>query len=349
MSLATNNHRNAMNRIVLSTTLALAAVTPFAMHGADFPENPNRLSLGARIGLNVKADFRNNAPVNPGAAVGGVDHIYNDGYVNVDSSGNAGGRTWNWGYQNDTQVVGDTMQFNAIGSGTPIVPANHKADDAQYGVELIYQRVLGSISSESSVGWGLEAAFSYTDLDLRGDRRATMPVTVTTDTFQLNGVLPPGAGYNGTFDGPGPLLGDTPARTTASDIATVASRHRLSGQSFGIRLGPFAECYFTPQLSLAASVGLALAPTYVEYDFSETVTLAGGDVFEATGHSSETEWLYGYYLSALLRYDFNERWGVYVGAQFQSLTDLKLSAGSRTARLDQDATVYGTIGASWRF
>jgi hypothetical protein len=54
-------------------------------------------------------------------------------------------------------------------------------------------------------------------------------------------------------------------------------------------------------------------------------------------------------VSGVLRYDFTERWGVYVGAQFQSLNDLEQSIGARTARLDQGATVYGVMGASWRF
>lgn len=344
-----------MNRIALSTTLALTAATPFALHGADGSgtENPNRFSLGARMGLNIKAKFDNNAPGNlgavPGPATGGVDHNYDDGYVRVDSSGNAGGRTWNWGYENASQVAGDTMQFHATQSDALSGSASLKAEDEQYGLELIYQRVLGSLSSESSVNWGLEAAFGYTDLDLREKRNGTTPVMVTTDTFQLNGVLPPGAGYSGTFNGPGPLLGDTPTRTTAADTATLASSHKLSGESFGFRLGPFVEFYFTPQFSLAASAGLALAPTSLDYDFSESVTLAGGVPSVTTGHESETKWLYGYYLSALLRYDFSGHWGIYAGAQFQSLNDLKLSAGSSTARLDQGSTVYGTAGLTWRF
>src|SRR5436190_17264130 len=105
-----------MNRILISTTLTLAAVTPLALPGADFPENPNRISLGARFGMNFKGDFHNNAGVNPGPAAAGADHRYNDGYVLVDSSGNAGGMTWYWGYQNASQVVGDSMQFHAVDS-----------------------------------------------------------------------------------------------------------------------------------------------------------------------------------------------------------------------------------------
>jgi hypothetical protein len=350
-----------MNRIILSTTLTLAAATPFVLHGADSSEtdNPNRWSLGARFGMNFKADFHNNAAgnpgntgVNPGPATGGVDHNYDDGYVRVDSSGNAGGRTWYWGYQNSSQyhVVGDTMQFHAIQSSSPSVPANNNVTgDPQYGLELTYQRVLGHLPFVSSGRWGLEAGFGYTDLDLRDNRSATGLTTVTTDAFELNGVLPPSAGYNGTFVGPGALLGDIPTRTTASDIAALTSHQKLSGQLYTIRLGPFAEWNFTPKLSLAASVGLTLAPASINYDFSETTMSAGGGTSVASGHSSQTELLYGPYVSGMLRYDFTERWGVYVGAQFQSLNDLEQSIGARTARLDQGATVYGVMGASWRF
>ncbi len=339
-----------MNRIILSSTLTLATATPFALHGADFPDDPNRLSFGARFGFNFKADFSNNGAVNSGPAAGGVNHTYNDGYVLLDSSGNAGGLTWNWGYQNASQVVGDTMQFNAIESSNPSASAsNQVTDDPQYGAELTYQRVIGVLSFLGSARWGLEASFGYTHLDLSDDRSATGPVTLTTDAYPLNGVLPPGAGYSGTFAGPGALLGDTPTRTIASGTATLTSHQELSGQLYSIRLGPFAEWNLTPQLSLAASVGLTLAPASVDFDFAESSTLAGGATSVVSGHSSETELLYGPYVSALLRYEFNERWGVYVGAQFQSLSDLEQSVGGRTARLDQDATFYGTVGVSWRF
>src|ERR1035437_8149694 len=98
-----------MNRIILSTTLVLAA-TPFAMRGEDSTDDPNRFFFGPRFGMNFKADFQNN--VNPGPEAGAANHTYNDGYVLVDSSGNAGGLTWNWGYQN-------ASQYNPAGGNPP--------------------------------------------------------------------------------------------------------------------------------------------------------------------------------------------------------------------------------------
>jgi len=44
------------------------------------------------------------AQCDPGPATGGgIDRCYDDGFVRVDVSGNAGGYTWYWGYQNSSQ------------------------------------------------------------------------------------------------------------------------------------------------------------------------------------------------------------------------------------------------------
>lgn len=337
-----------MNRIVLSTTLALAAAAPLAVRAQDSTENLNRFSFGPTLGFNFKAEFNNNAPflnnVNPGPAAGSANHTYNDGYVLVDSSGDAGGLTQNWGYQNASQynpAGGGTMQFNAIQSGG----SSSVTGNPQYGGELIYQRVLGSLPLESSGDWGLETGFGFTDLNLRNNLGGTAPVI--TDTYQLNGLIPPGPGYQGSFNVPGPLIGDTPTRTTAS--ATVTGYQKLSGQLFTFRLGPFAEWNITPELSLAASAGVTLAPTTLDYDFSETYAIAGGGVYAANGHSSRTALLYGPYAGAMLRYDFNKCWGVYVGARFQNLNDLNISNGGSSARLDQGVTLYATVGVTWKF
>jgi len=331
-----------MKRIVLSTTLTLAAVAPFAGRAQDLPENLNRFSFGPSFGMNFKAGFYNNNSVNPGPAAGDADHTYDDGYVRVDGSGDAGGLTGNWGYHNASQfnASADVMQFHDVQSGP-----SSATDDPQFGAELIYQRVIGNLPFLGG-DWGLESGFGFTEIDLRENLSGTAPVI--TDSFALNGVVPPGAGYHGTAQGPGALLGDTPTRTTAS--GTLTGYQRLSGQSFSLRLGPFAEWYFTPKISLSASAGLTLAPTMIDYDFSETALLAGGGgAIVASGHSSEAKLLYGPYVGGMLRYDFNECWGVFVGARFQNLTDLTQSIGDRTARLDAGATVYATAGISWRF
>ena len=70
-------------------------------------DHSNWFSFGAQFGLNINARFKhvnNMSSASPGpAAGGGVNRTYDDGSVGVDSSGNQGGQTWNWGYQNASQ------------------------------------------------------------------------------------------------------------------------------------------------------------------------------------------------------------------------------------------------------
>lgn len=347
-----------MNRkIPLTAALTLGVLIPSTLLGGEKivieMENGNRspnrslnrFSIGPQFSFNHKADFQNSAlffnPVDPGPAIGGANHTYDDGYVQVDGSGNFGGLTGFWGYDNPSQVVGGGIEFHSVQAGGP----SSSDDDPQYGFEIVYQRILGDESAESPGIWGFQAGFSYTDLDLRGRNPGSTPVTI--DTYPLNGVLPPLAGYNGTFAGPGALLGDTPVRTLSS--ASFFGDQKLSGDLFAFRLGPFVEWSLTPQLSLSASAGLTVAPTELDYDFSETATFASGVSFSNSGHSSSTEVLYGPYVDARLRYDYSENWSFYVGAQFQSLGSMRQSVGSRSAEFDPGSTFALSTGLMWRF
>ena len=95
-------------------------------------------NLSAEFGVsaggafNAKARFGSTADVlpfanDPGAATPGTDHNYDDGYNRVDSSGNAGGMTSDWGYQNGSQynAVNGTIRMNS--AQTTINPAASSA------------------------------------------------------------------------------------------------------------------------------------------------------------------------------------------------------------------------------
>lgn len=102
-------------------------------------------------------------------------------------------------------------------------------------------------------------------------------------------------------------------------------------------------------LRIATSGGLALAPTSLDYRFTETTTPTGGSPVTLTGSGSETELLYGAYVSGVLDFAINEQWGLFAGAQFQHLNDLKQTVAGHTARLDQGATFYGVLGLRFGF
>src|SRR5262249_36267270 len=72
------------------------------------PMTQNRIGLNYRMGLNITVDFRKLGGLalsDPGPATGGaVSRNYDNGYNRVDSSTNAGGVTWNWGYEHSQSV-----------------------------------------------------------------------------------------------------------------------------------------------------------------------------------------------------------------------------------------------------
>lgn len=333
------------HRVLLSVALTLTVATPPVLFSADTVPYPNRLSFGVRFGLNYQADFQNSAtyfnPVSPGTAIAGVNHQYDDGYVRVDASGNFGGLTSYWGYQNAGQVVGTGMEFHALGVPAP----SSVTENPQHGLELIYQRILGTLPGGNSGCWGLEFGFGYTEIDLYNPGSGT--ASVLTDTYPLGGVQPPLPGYQGTSTGPGALLGGTPVRTVGA--GTVGGYQELTGRMYGFRVGPYGEWDLAPNFGIIASAGFTLAPTRVDYNFAETITLANGSSYSSSGSGTQKDNLYGPYASLMIRLESEGRWGIYVGAQVQSLNSLEQTVGTRTATLDPGATISLSAGFSRRF
>src|SRR5687767_8895709 len=103
------------------------------------PANRNHFYIGGRLSFNVSADMKNL----PGGAFTGPG--YDDGYVQEDSSANAGGRTWNWGYSRTNQIfnVGGVRELELHGS--PSIrddTSDHLSTDVHYGFEIGYGREL---------------------------------------------------------------------------------------------------------------------------------------------------------------------------------------------------------------
>src|SRR5262245_12236336 len=169
----------------------------------------NRLGLGFMMGFNMKADFKGmgrfGPATDPGPATGSQeDRFYDDGYNRLDSSGNAGALTWFWGYQNASQLPGnDTIVMHSTSSG-----GARAEDEEQYkfqkGLELTYARDFGALGRGR---WGLESAFGFMDMEISDRSPIAGGTSVLSDTYQLGGVVPPFAPYNGPFGGPGPLIG----------------------------------------------------------------------------------------------------------------------------------------------
>src|SRR5258708_1507516 len=101
------------NSVILFVLIAAA----LPMHAAELEEpatnHLNHLTLSARLGFNISATFKgfSTAPLaSTRVTPHGDRYNYDDGYVLTDISGNAGGQTWYWGYDDSSsQISGNTV------------------------------------------------------------------------------------------------------------------------------------------------------------------------------------------------------------------------------------------------
>ena len=341
--------KNSLARWPLLTAASLCSVAAIAQDmGAG--SDPNWFSIGPRFGFNNSVRFKQlgNIPSSsaPGPATGGAtDRTYDDGYVKVDSSGNLGGQTWNWGYNNGTQVQGDTLNFHSASSA--MNAQSEKSDDPQLGFELAYGRRLGKVSEHGS--WGLMAAFNFTDFSIRDGRNISGNGSLITDSYALGGTVPPEPPYSHGATGFGPIIGDSPNRTVSADAVTITGTRKLEAQLYGLRLGPYLDLPITRRFSGRLEGGLSLALVDSTFSVNETLSFAGGSVVSRVGSASKTDVLAGGYIGGDLSYTLTQRTSVFTGAQYQYLGTFSQTVAGEKAELDLAGGIYLTFGLRFGF
>jgi hypothetical protein len=325
--------------------------------GVKLDENPqrkkNQIGLNYWLGLNMAVDFKNLGgfprQTNPGPATGGgIDRFYDDGQSRVDSSGNQGGSTWYWGYDSASQVSGqDALLLNSSASYEQTYK-NDVDEKAAHGVELTYRHDLGRLFCGR---WGLEGAFAYTGFSVDSDSTLTTSYTRLSDAYVLDGVIPPLTPYQGTAEGPGPVISDSPQRvlTVDTDGAIVAGKRELETDLFDFRLGPYWEVPLAKRVAASLSGGLAFAVLASEFNYHETVTIPAVGSISRSAHDSQSDVIFGAFLAGRLTYKLTEDLTINGGVQWQYLGDQDHKADGKKAVLDLDEAIFVTLGLGYSF
>lgn len=322
-----------MKRTVLILTTA-ALLGGFATQAAA--QNKNRFSINPSFSFNVDVDFRNiTQPGTPGPAAGGaVDRGYQNGFVNVDSSGNAGGMTWNWGYTEPNQfdAANGRLLFDASGGGGSGIEEN-QSDGPELGFDLAYGRVLGDLGGGV---WGVEGGFGWTSVDVTGDG-----TTFLTDAYAVAGV-PPSAPYTGSFAGPGFTIGSTPTRGTTTAI------NSLDAKIYAFRAGPFFEIPLCDVSDLQFGCGLAVARINSDYSVNQ-VSSVGGLSTARSYSGSESDTKVGGYLETKINWKFAENWAAFASARYQYFGKFEQDLGPRQAELSLGKAITLGLGVGFSF
>jgi len=329
----------------LCLVLLTGALLPLAAARAE-QDVTNRLTLSARFGFNITAKFKGfsggetvpgparSTPPQPGRPSGDA-YNYDDGYVLTDVSENFGGETWYWGYDDSaSQIAGNTILLSRTTSAG--ASSSGALESEPYlGAELAYNRKLGQ---QGNLNFGVEAAVNYMDFGVRDSGSLW---TRVTDAYPFTpGTTPPTATpsdpYQGSYEGPGSVIGDTPVSSTTTSIG----QRRLDSDIWGFRLGPYLETPLCKHVNLSVSGGLAVGLLDNTVSWTQTTSVTRSSHFDA---------VWGWYVRANVAWHLSERWDAVGGVQFQDLGTYQHSFAGQEVELNLRNSLFLTAGLSYSF
>lgn len=358
--------------------LAIASSLPGQTHGGEGPDGesssgswaksviPQGPDLGTRWGIGgtkifgLRTQFSGFGSYRPAFSLqplgGGQDYRYEDGFVLVDASGNAGGLTSNWGHRFDTQYDpsgGGSLDFN-LSEGLA-TGAESFSSESDLGIELSFERDMGFLGRigwlKPGSRWGFRGSFNYFQVDDSSSNRLFSDLSRTTDSFALNGVIPPLAPFNGSFSGPNALLGDSPLRsdTIVNQGLLVDGSRSLNVDFFTLGLSVYLDHEVAHRFMIGAEAGVLVGLASGDYRFSSLTTLPGIGTDTRSGSNSDTDFLYGAFVGLRASYLLNDDWFLQGGVRYQAISDFEIEAAGTKAELDFDAPVQFTLGFGLSF
>ncbi len=348
----------------LAGAMLCAAAASAQQDQVVYMDSTNRISVSLRFGLNITGKFKgigagfNPFPANgsPATTPHGDPYNYADGYVYPDISGSGDGLTWYWGYDSASQVnlANNTVSFGNTGAN----PSEQSTGvDQTPGFEITYDRELGVKEDWHHMRYGVEGAVNYMPISFNVSGVFNENLTMYSYPFAA-GTTPPGYNqpselpYQGSFEGPGFLLGATPVGPPTTAVipgATLAVQDHFDADLWGFRLGPYVEFPLSRKFDLHLSGGLSVGLLNSSVNWSETLSLPGAGSSTLSGSGKDFTALFGGYISLDADYQISRRWDVGVDVQFQDLGTYNHNFGGRGVELDLSQSVYVEAGVSYSF
>ncbi len=305
--------------------------------------------IGAVVGLNINANFKENGVFNlPGG--NGANGIYDDGYVRTDSTGNNGNLTTYWGYNNASQYNGQRLTFHSTTS-YQTADSGARDDGGPFpGFDLEYG---GSIYKWDSFHIGWDLGFDLLPMNISDSHSMSALVSQTTYTYNTGGIVLPGPGYQGSYGGPGPLLPGSPTQVASSTglREPVTGSRSLDMMLYAIRLGPTFTWDFSKDFSASVGVGPAMGIVSAEYKYNEIISTSNSST-RSTGSFTGLDVVFGGDVNATLLYhtqDKSRPVDIYISAQYMPLGSADFSQGGRDGRVNLSGQVYISAGVNWPF
>ena len=309
---------------------------------------------------------------NPGAA-GNADgtgnHTYRDSFVYSDVSGPSSPDTWYWGYQNNSQLVGNDLATH----GTATLYSQHSSvmshpgwSDNMSGGGPFLALDWDGIEVKPGLRLGAEFAVSLIETNQGNTfqslfvQRQALTAQIT-DHYTVDPFAIPGAPFSSTFAGPGPII---PSHPNSREVISVGPgtdantttffdqiSERLDLTLTTLSLGPTVN-WQHGRFTTSASLGLALNIASWDADKSDALYRRhnGSTALLARWHDHRggTDVLPGFYLQASVAYAINAKWSVQAFGRYDWSEELEGNVGGSHFSLDLSGWSVGA-GLVYRF
>ena len=307
-----------------------------------------------------------------GATTGFADRTYADGFVFRDiNTANPNsflpGTTAFWSYQQNAQVQGDSLAFHGSGLSSSLSQqtasmANPGWKEGDNGAAAPVLQICLSYPITESLDLGGSLGFMFaaisphhTSTTFRGLQSYQQQAISVTDTYALNGLIPPLAPYAGLFDpqGPAPLIANVPSQrsqtSTLTDSRSIAFANyvheSLDLSVYTISLGPTLR-FHRRRFDAAFSLGLALNIVDWQAKFDESLVATsstGGQtgIRQWAARSSGVKLLPGFYLQTEIGYRLGRSCSASIFARCDWTKSMHEQVGPSTFNANLDGFTFG--------
>lgn len=308
--------------------------------------------------------------VGPEGTIG--DRIYANGFVNIGAGTAFDGLTTFWGFDDASQISGDTLNFSSAPFSTTTSDVTNTSSildrDHDTGTRFAPEVEIGYrfYTNETTVLRAL-VGFSWTQLDQdqKGSNFGQIQNSETSeftvaDSFSLGGIIPPLAPFAGTEAGPGPLIANIPTSRTIQSLGVSDSqqavlmnqvRDRIDLDIYTFNAGLDMQKRLVDSVWVSAGAGLVLNAVDIDASHRESLTVSqnGGAQTQLSNRrekndSVETSW--GYYAKGGLVWQIAQQWSLNGYVRYDWNETVTEDVGPGSFSLDMDVL---TLGAALQF
>ncbi len=330
---------------------------------------------GSRSG-GIRLPFLATALARQSSSAGSTSDVgsrrYEDGYVDQDAGTERDGNTWNWGYDNASQLSADGSTLSFHGTGDSQLSTSRRSwngepeswhPDAEGAVPLV--KLEWEYDFTPRLTGGISLQYSFLGFD-GGNAQQTFSATQSqssqgyrlTDSYDTSSIIVPQAPYQNSFAGPGPLINNIPSARSVNEGALLEGNEvgffnriedTLDVKLHSLAFGPtFAVVSGRVHLVLGAGLSLNIADweaTHTETLYVKRNRKAARVYQQWSDKSSDTEILPGVYLQAAARVKLTQRFSLTAFAQYDWSDTVDGKVGPSAFQIDPSGwTLGGMIG-----